>query len=123
MLGNRKLIVDAFCEVKEFTKLYQDGDFWSFAEHDIVPGAVYLISRQEFAENVKKISIDWLHFFPVAIHTYLILILRTLLLLNDERTRNQDFSYIPMVGICILLLWLIYLPARLLSLPKSDLLG
>lgn len=71
-------------------------------------------------ENIKKISIDWLHFFPVAIHIYLILILRTLLLLNDERTRNQDFTYIPLVGICLLLLWLIYLPARLLSLPKLD---
>ena len=56
MLGNRKLIVDAFCEVKEFTKSFQDGDFWSFAEHDIVPGAVYLISRQEFAENIEKIK-------------------------------------------------------------------
>ena len=56
MLGNRKLIVDAFCEVKEFTKSCQDGDFWSFAEHDIVPGAVYLISRQEFAENIEKIK-------------------------------------------------------------------
>jgi uncharacterized membrane protein len=74
-------------------------------------------------ENIKKISIDWLHFFPVGIHLYLILILRTLLLLNDERTRNQDFNYILMVGICILLLWFIYLPARLLSLPKSDVLG
>jgi uncharacterized membrane protein len=73
-------------------------------------------------ENIKKISIDWLHFFPVAIHSFLILILRTLLLLNDERTRNQDFNYIPVVGICLLLLWMIYLPARLLSLPKSDLL-
>ena len=56
MLGNRKLIVDAFCEVKEFTKYCQDGDFWSFAEHDIVPGSVYLISRQEFAENIEKIK-------------------------------------------------------------------
>ena len=56
MLGNRKLIVDAFCEVKEFTKYWQDGDFWSFAEHVIVPGAVYLISRQEFAENIEKIK-------------------------------------------------------------------
>jgi uncharacterized membrane protein len=74
-------------------------------------------------ENIKKICIDWLHFLLVAIHIYLILILRTLLLLNDERTRNQDFSYIPMVGICILLLWFIYLPARLFSLPKSDSLG
>jgi uncharacterized membrane protein len=85
-------------------------------------GSLNQLFSDKAPESIKKISIDWLHFFPVAIHSYLILILRTLLLLNDERTRNQDFSYLPMVGICLLLLWLIYLPARLLSLPKSDLL-
>jgi uncharacterized membrane protein len=71
-------------------------------------------------ENIKKTCIDWLHFLPTGIHIYLIIILRTLLLLNDERTRNQDFSYVPLLGICIALVWLIYLPARLISLPKSD---
>lgn len=83
-------------------------------------GSINQLFSDKAPENIKKISIDWLHFFLVAIHIYLILILRTLLLLNDERTRNQDFTYIPMVGVCILSLWLIYLPARLLSLPKSD---
>lgn len=91
---------------------------------DQVPALNFGMLNQLFPdkapEKIKKICVDWLHFFPVAIHGYLILILRTLLLLNDERTRNQDFTYIPMVGICFLLLWLIYLPARLLSLPKSD---
>ena len=56
MLGNRKLIVDEFCEVKEFTRDFQDGDFWSFAEHEICAGAVYIISRQQFAENIVKIK-------------------------------------------------------------------
>ena len=59
MLGNRKLIVDEFCEVKEFTRDFQDGDFWSFAEHEICAGAVYIISRQQFAENIVKISFSF----------------------------------------------------------------
>ena len=56
MLGNRQLIVDNFCEVKEFTKDYQDAMFWDFAKHTIVPGAVYLISRQQFTDNIEKIK-------------------------------------------------------------------
>jgi len=56
MLGNRKLIVDEFCEVKEFTRDLQDGDFWNFADHEICAGAVYIISRQQFAENIVKIK-------------------------------------------------------------------
>ena len=39
MLGNRKLIVDAFCEVKEFTTDFQDAKFYDFATEDPVPGA------------------------------------------------------------------------------------
>ena len=56
MLGNRRLIVDNFCEVKEFTKEWQDEMFWDFAKHTIVPGAVYLISRQQFTDNVEQIK-------------------------------------------------------------------
>jgi len=89
-----------------------------------VPALSFGLLKQLFIdkdpENIKKTCIDWLHFLPTGIHLYLMLILRTLLLLNDERTRNQDFSYLPLVGICLALIWFIYLPARLLSLPKSD---
>jgi len=56
MLGNRKLIVDAFCEVKEFTKAFQDAKFYDFAQEDPVPGAVYLISRQQFTANIEQIK-------------------------------------------------------------------
>lgn len=56
MLGNRKLIVDEFCEVREFTKAFQDAEFYDFAEVEKVPGAVYLISRQQFAKNVLLIK-------------------------------------------------------------------
>jgi len=56
MLGNRKLIVDEFCEVKEFTRSFQDGNFYDLAQHEIVPGAVYIISRQQFADNIEYIK-------------------------------------------------------------------
>lgn len=56
MLNNRKLIVDAFCEVKEFTEAFQDAKFYDFATEDPVPGAVYLISRQQFTANIEKIK-------------------------------------------------------------------
>jgi len=56
MINNRKLIVDAFCEVKEFTKACQDAKFYDFAKEDPVPGAVYLISRQQFTANIERIK-------------------------------------------------------------------
>jgi hypothetical protein len=55
MLDNRKLILDTFCEVYDLLKPWADGDFWRFADHDIVPGAVYLISREQYNLNVPRI--------------------------------------------------------------------
>ena len=55
MLGNRKLILDTFCEVYELLKPYADGEFWKFDEHKIVPGAIYLISREQFNLNIPYI--------------------------------------------------------------------
>jgi hypothetical protein len=56
MLGNRRLIVDAFCEVREFTKEFQDAEFYDFAAEDPEPGAIYVISRQQFTVNIEKIK-------------------------------------------------------------------
>ena len=69
-------------------------------------------------EVVKNMLVNWLHLFPAFINTFLILVLRTLLLLNDQRTYNQDFSYVPYVGLAFFLIWLIYLPMRLLTIEK-----
>ena len=55
MLDNRKLILDTFCEVYDLLKPWADGEFWRFADHDIVPGAVYLISREQYNLNVPRI--------------------------------------------------------------------
>ena len=55
MLGNRKLVVDQCCEVKEFTRAWQDESFYDFATHKVIPGAIYLISRQQFNANIDRI--------------------------------------------------------------------
>lgn len=55
MLGNRKLLVDAFCEVRYFTTEWQDREFWDFSKETIEPGAIYLISRQQFSTNIAQI--------------------------------------------------------------------
>jgi len=55
MLGNRKLILDTFCEVYELLKPWMDGDFFDFSKHDVVPGAVYLIGRAQMNHNRERI--------------------------------------------------------------------
>jgi len=55
MLGNRKVIVDSFCEVKEFTSSFEDDRFYGFDNHVVVPGAIYVISRQTFHKNIALI--------------------------------------------------------------------
>lgn len=56
MLGNRKFVVDVGCEVKEFTREWQDECFYDFSTHEVIPGAIYLISRQQFSANIDKIK-------------------------------------------------------------------
>ena len=51
MLGNRKLILDTFCEVYDLLKPWADGEFWEFPNHEIVPGAIYVIGRKEFTKH------------------------------------------------------------------------
>ena len=55
MLGNRKLILDNFCEVYDLLKPWMDQDIWDFKNWDLFPGAIYLISRKELFANIDKI--------------------------------------------------------------------
>jgi hypothetical protein len=55
MLGNRKLILDTFCEVYELLQPWMDGNFFDFSKHEIVPGAVYLIGRAQMNHNRELI--------------------------------------------------------------------
>ena len=55
MLGNRKLLLDTFCEVYELLQPWMDGDFFDFSKYDVVPGAVYLIGRAQMNHNRELI--------------------------------------------------------------------
>lgn len=89
---------------------------------DKIPTDKWAAILPVFAEKgnltIKSTLINWLHFFPALINTYLILVIRALLMLNDERTNQTDYSYLPSLGIVFLLVWLIYLPVRLITSPK-----
>lgn len=67
---------------------------------------------------IQQTCVHWLHFLLALINTYLILVFRVLLLLNDERTNQADYSYLPKVGVALFIAWLIYLPARLWIYPN-----
>ena len=55
MLGNRKLVLDTFCEVYDLLKPWADEEFWDFSTHEVVPDAVYLISREQINLNRDRI--------------------------------------------------------------------
>jgi hypothetical protein len=55
MLGNRKLILDTFCEVYDLLQPWMDGDFFDFSRHRIVPGAIYLIGRAQMNHNRARV--------------------------------------------------------------------
>jgi hypothetical protein len=59
MLGNRKLILDTWCEVYDLLKPWADDIFWNFKQHldqgQLVPGAVYLVGREQFMLNNEKL--------------------------------------------------------------------
>ena len=47
MLGNHKLILDTHSEVYRELLPWADGEFWDFKQHKIVPGAVYVMCREQ----------------------------------------------------------------------------
>jgi hypothetical protein len=49
------LVVDTFCEVYDLIKPLIDLEFWDFATVQIVPGATYIIGREQFRTNLLKI--------------------------------------------------------------------
>jgi len=58
MLGNRKLVVDNFCEIEKLLMPHIDEIFYDFSKHIIIPGAVYAIGREQFsiyAEQIREL--------------------------------------------------------------------
>lgn len=55
MLDSRKLVLDTFSEVYDLLKPWADAEFWRFEDHEIIPGAIYLIGREQFNLNIARI--------------------------------------------------------------------
>ncbi len=83
-------------------------------------GKIFQLFASKGDLTIKTTTINWLHFLPALINTYLILVLRVLLLLNDQRTFDADYTYITKLGIILTLLWLLYLPIRLFFSPNHS---
>lgn len=47
MLGNHKLILDTHAEVYRELLPWADGEFWDLNQHEIVPGAIYVMCREQ----------------------------------------------------------------------------
>jgi hypothetical protein len=89
-----------------------------------VPEAIWGKLLKAFSSKgdliIKSTIINWLHFLPALINTFLILAFRVFLLLNDQRTFDADYTYLPKLGIILSLVWLIYLPVRLFLSPNHS---
>jgi hypothetical protein len=55
MLGNRKLVLDGWCEVYDLLKPWADAKFRDFSTHEIIPNALYLIGREQMNLNRDRI--------------------------------------------------------------------
>jgi hypothetical protein len=61
MLGTYKLILDTHSEVYRELLPWADGEFWDLSQHDIVPGAVYVICREQvnrFGKLIQELAQD-----------------------------------------------------------------
>ena len=74
---------------------------------------IFTIFQSKGGELIQKILCNWVHFLAAGINTFLLLALRILLLLNDERTFDADYSYLPWVGYLLIAAWILYFPFRL----------
>ena len=59
MFNNQTLVLDTLCEVYDLLKPWMDELFWNFSKHlsggKLVPGAVYVIGREQFNLNAEAI--------------------------------------------------------------------
>jgi len=62
---------------------------------------------------IQKVLVNWVHLLAAGINSFLLVALRVLLLLNDDRTFDADYSYLPWVGYLFIGAWILYLPIRL----------
>ena len=50
-----KLVLDTFSEVYRLLKPYADTEFWDLTQHEIIPGATYVVGRKQCIDNRKHL--------------------------------------------------------------------
>lgn len=55
MINNRRLILDTFSEVYHLLKPWADDEFWDLSQHEIVPGATYVVGRQQCINHREQL--------------------------------------------------------------------
>lgn len=75
-----------------------------------LPNKKWIEEPRQLNESIS----NWFNFLPAIINTFLILVLRVLLLLNDERTFDSSYTYLIIIGLVLMIAWLFYLPVKLL---------
>lgn len=50
-----KLILDTFSEVYDLLKPWADEEFWDLSQHEIVPGATYVIGRKQCIDHKQRL--------------------------------------------------------------------
>jgi hypothetical protein len=55
MLGTRKLVLDTFSEVYNLLEPYADSEFWDLSQHEIIPGATYVVGRKQCIDNRERL--------------------------------------------------------------------
>lgn len=50
-----KLVLDTFSEVYSLLKPYAHDEFWDFSQHEIIPGAVYVVGRKQCIDNKQQL--------------------------------------------------------------------
>jgi hypothetical protein len=61
MLGNRKLILDTHSEIYRELLPWADDEFWDISQHKIVPGAVYVMCREQvnkFGAEIQQLALN-----------------------------------------------------------------
>jgi hypothetical protein len=55
MLGSRRLVLDAMCEIYDFMQPWADESFWDFSQVTPTPGSIYVFGRQHLLDNLTLI--------------------------------------------------------------------
>ncbi len=70
-------------------------------------------------EEVRMVFAHFFNFFLVLLNAYAAYITRVLIMTNDSRTSDTDYSYLGSMALVFILIWLIYPIARIIFMPNK----